>query len=150
MPLHAVIPRYWVGVVSKDHVKQGVQLGIGALGHGKRAPLARLSPGDLLFYYSPKRSLSGREPCQCFTALGRVLDAPIEDVPVPVADFPAARMSRRHVAYLPSVDAPIRPLLPHLAFVANKAHWGATMRRGLIEISHDDAMVIAAAMEAAL
>ena len=139
-------PRYWVGVVSKSHVQGGVTGGFAQLGHGKRAPLARLSPGDYLIYYSPKKSLEGREPCQCFTALGKVLDAPIEQVAMAHAGAAAASMNRRRVTYLPSVDAPIRPLLARLTFIANKGNFGATMRRGLIEIPKADFTAIAAAM----
>jgi len=38
--------RYWLGVVSRDHVRRGVMLGIAQIGHGKKAGLVRMCPGD--------------------------------------------------------------------------------------------------------
>ena len=46
--------RYWIGVVSRDHVMTGVAGGFAQVGHGKSAPLRRMSAGDWLIYYSPK------------------------------------------------------------------------------------------------
>jgi hypothetical protein len=66
--------RYWIGVVSKEHVEYGVQGGIMQLGHGKRAPLARLKKDDWLIYYSPTVRFGGEQPLQAFTAIGQVAD----------------------------------------------------------------------------
>lgn len=66
--------KHWIGVVSKDHVKRGVQLGIAQIGHGKRPGLRRKKAGDWLIYYSPRESLTGGAPLQAFTAIGKVAD----------------------------------------------------------------------------
>ena len=44
--VHRGMPRYWLGVVSREHVLRGVEVGIVQVNHGKRTPLERLSPGD--------------------------------------------------------------------------------------------------------
>lgn len=38
----------WLGVVSAEHVRRAVDLGIAQIGHGKRAGLARMKAGDVL------------------------------------------------------------------------------------------------------
>ena|SRR5664279_630830 len=40
--------RYWIGVASRDHVMKGVVGGFCQLGHGKAAPVKRLSPGGVM------------------------------------------------------------------------------------------------------
>ena len=138
--------RYWIGVVSKTHVERGKAGSFACLCHGKKAPLMRMTPGDFLVYYSPTVSLEGRETYQKFTALGVVEDKPIEQVMM-APDFVPFR---RRIQYSTSVDAPIRPLLPSLSFVRDKARWGMSLRRGVVEISEGDFRIIAAAMHVAL
>jgi hypothetical protein len=45
------VTRYWIGIASSDHVEKGIQGGFAQLGHGKLAPIRRLSPGDWIAYY---------------------------------------------------------------------------------------------------
>jgi hypothetical protein len=45
--------------------------------------------------------------------------------------------------------APIRPLLPALGFIRNKAHWGAAFRFGCVRVPADDFARIAAALQQA-
>ena len=52
MPEH----RFWIGVVSRDHVANAVAHGFVQLNHGKKAPLQRLRAGDGLAMYSPRTS----------------------------------------------------------------------------------------------
>ena len=84
--------KYWIGVVSKDHVENGVQDGIMQLGHGKRAPLMLLKKGDWLLYYSPAQTLGDKRPLQAFTALGEIADDEIFQFP----------MSEQFVPYRPT------------------------------------------------
>jgi hypothetical protein len=135
-------PRYWIGVVSRSHVRRGVEGGFAQLGHGKEAPLRRLRPGDWLIYYSPRTELDGGEPLQAFTATGRVVDGPVYQVQMDSGFAPF----RRDVAYLPCNEAPIAPLLDRLSFIPDKRRWGFPFRRGLIEIPASDFAVIAEAM----
>jgi hypothetical protein len=131
--------RFWIGVASRNHVKSGVAGGFCQLCHGKAAPVRRIGRGDGLIYYSPKEEMQGGAPVQAFTALGLTRD----EAPYPFAQAPGFTPMRRNVLYLPSQDAPIRPLLPLLDFVFDTAAWGMIFRRGAFEISVHDFEVIA-------
>lgn len=50
--------RFWIGVVSKEHVLRGVEGGFCQVCHGKKAPLNRMKKGDYLLYYSPKYQMN--------------------------------------------------------------------------------------------
>jgi hypothetical protein len=138
------MPRFWIGVASRDHVRRGVSGGFCQLGHGKVAPLKRLSPGDAIIYYSPRERLDGGEPIQAFTAIGEVL----ESEPRQVEMANGYKMFRRSVRFAETSDAPIRPLLPRLDFAHGPVAWGMSMRRGLFDISRQDYEIIADAMGA--
>ena len=43
--------KFWVGVVSKEHVQRGVKGGFCQVCHGKKGPLNRMKKGDYLLYY---------------------------------------------------------------------------------------------------
>ncbi|MDF3034580.1 MAG: hypothetical protein K0R76_1534 [Alphaproteobacteria bacterium] len=66
--------KYWIGVASKEHVENGVKLGICQFCHGKSAPANRLRKGDFIIYYSSKQTMEDPELCQKFTAIGVVTD----------------------------------------------------------------------------
>ena len=134
---------YWMGVVSRDHVRRGISLGIAQIGHGKRAPLARMKPGDWLIYYSPKQDAESKVPLQSFTAVGEILDDEIWQ-----ADEGPFKPWRRHVRYIDSQDAPIIPLLPLLSFTHDRKNWGFSLRFGLIPITETDFATIVQAMNA--
>ncbi|RHY19265.1 hypothetical protein DYB32_010257 [Aphanomyces invadans] len=105
--------RYWVGVVSRNHVQRGVAGGFAQVCHGKCAPLRRMSPGDVLIYYSPKTERDGGVPLKSFTAIGIVQ----ADEPYQVEMTPAFHPFRINVAYDTQVEAaPIHPMLSKLSF----------------------------------
>ncbi|MFE3703883.1 EVE domain-containing protein, partial [Nocardia tengchongensis] len=68
--------RYWLAVVSRDHVRRGVELGFAQANHGKRAAVERMSAGDGLVYYSPRTGMREGEPIKSFTALGTIAEGP--------------------------------------------------------------------------
>ena len=107
--------RYWIGVVSLSHVTRGVQGGFAQMGHGKAAPLRRMSEGDWLVYYSPRTDMSDGEPLQQFTAIGRVTGHTVYEHPMGPDFVPF----RRDVKYLKCEPASrgnelctLRPLQP--------------------------------------
>lgn len=51
--------------------------GFAQLCHGKRGPLAKMSVGDWLVYYSPTTELGGGVPLKAFTAIGRIQGADV-------------------------------------------------------------------------
>lgn len=132
----------WLGVASADHVARGVGLGIGQIGHGARPGLARMRPGDVLVYYSPRETLDGA-PLRAFTAIGRVVDDEVWQ-----ADEGEFRPWRRRVAYesgaRPVALASVRADLE----LTSGPDWGYRLRRGLVELGDHDATVMAAAMGA--
>ena len=134
--------RYWIGVVSQDHVEAAVAHGFVQLNHGKAAPLERMQPGDGLAFYSPRTSYPSGAPLQAFTAIGRVAEGPIYAVDTSGNE----PMFRRSAAYLDATPAPIRPLLECLSFIRSKSHWGAAFRFGLVRVPREDFAAIAAAM----
>jgi len=122
-----------------------VEGGFGQVCHGKKLPLERMNPGDYLLYYSPKQSFGGGEPCQAFTALGRVL----ERSAYPFALSENFVPYRRDVGFLETVDAPIAPLLSRLEFIPDLRRWGYPFRHGFFEIGSADFARISAAMRPA-
>lgn len=137
--------RYWLGVVSKEHVQKGVRGGFAQVCHGKKAPLSRLTTGDGFVYYSPKIAMDSPELCKSFTAIGMVKNGKVYQVEM-TPDFHPFRID---VKYASSEEAPIAPLLDQLE-LTQKKNWGMQLMRGLIEISKEDFLAIAKAMKAEL
>src|SRR5215207_3772866 len=108
--------RYWLNTVSREHVRMGVAGGFTQADHGRATGLRRLSPGDLIVFYSPRASYPDGDPVRHFTALGRVVD--IE--PYQVAMTPTFHPWRRRLEFLDATETPIRPLLEDLDFIVNK------------------------------
>jgi len=135
--------RYWIGIASKAHVEVGVQGSFCQLGHGKHQPVKRLSPQDWLIYYAPRTELNGGVPVQSFVALGQIQDGE----PYQVNQRDDFSPWRRDVTYQEGHDTSIRPLLPALSFIEDVQHWGIKFRRSLFEISENDFLLIADAME---
>ncbi|MCC6195406.1 MAG: EVE domain-containing protein [Burkholderiales bacterium] len=131
---------YWIGVVSRNHVEQGVSGGFTQLNHGRAGPLERMRPGDGFVYYSPRAEHPFGAPVQAFTAIGRVAAGEIFQADGEDRPF------RRRVDYLPASDAPIRPLIDELSFIRSKEHWGAAFRFGFLRVPEHDFAQIAAAM----
>jgi hypothetical protein len=136
------MPRYWIGVVSRQHVQRGVDGGFAQVCHGKCAPLQRMKTGDWLVYYSPRTEFRDGVSCQAFTAIGRMVNDTVYQVDMSDDFHPF----RRDVEFLPSLDAPIHPLLGGLSFIRNASNWGMIFRRGLFEINEVDFRLIADAM----
>ena len=134
--------RYWIGVACKEHVQNAVRGGFAQVCHGKLGPLNRLEEGDGITYYSPTLGFGGKDPCQSFTAIGKIKAGD----PYTFAMSKDFIPWRRDVSFLKSREAPIRPLLDHLSFIKDKQKWGFPFRRGCFEISRDNFQTIAHAM----
>jgi len=127
-------PRYWIGVACHEHVRRGVAGGFCQLCHGKARPLTRMAKGDWLIYYSPTQIMGRSEPCQAFTALGRIVGETVYPFAMSEDFVPL----RRDVAFLPVTPALIRPLIEHLDFIPDKRRWGYAFRFGHLEIGVED------------
>ena len=130
--------KFWVGVASKEHVENGVKLGICQFCHGKISPAKRLQKGDFVIYYSSKVSMESNELYQKFTAIGEVID----DVPYQVDMGSDFKPYRRNIKYLNACDVDIKPLIPILSFIKNKTSWGYVFRYGFLEIDRDSFEII--------
>ena len=138
--------RFWIGVASRAHVLIGVEGGFAQVNHGKKAPLQRMGAGDGLLYYSPKTDYPDGEPLQAFTAIGLVRTGDVYRADMGGGFEPF----RVDVDWLAGDEAPIRPLIAHLSFIRDPAHWGAAFRFGHLEAPEADFRLIAEAMGADL
>jgi EVE domain len=136
--------RFWIGVASANHVRIGRKDGFMQLGHGKVAPLKRVSAGDGFIYYSPTIEYGVADNFKSFVAIGRV--KPGEPYLGDMGN--GFKPYRRHVDWFASQESPIWPLLPALDFTAGKKNWGFQLRFGLFEISQHDWQMVMAAMQA--
>ena len=140
-------PRDWIAVASAEHARLGrdhAPIGFMQVGHGKRAPLERLAPGDRIAYYAPAAVYAGGDKLQSFVSIGVVL---------PGAAYPFDMGSgfvpwRRDVRYAAAQEAPIAPLIESFDFVEDSKRWGYKFRFGLFEINAHDMRLIARAMRA--
>jgi len=126
--------KYWINVVSRDHLQRGIAGGFMQANHGKNTGLKRLKTGDYVLFYSPKTSYEGGESLQAFTALAQVADDELYQVEMAPGFVPW----RRNVMFLPSREVPIKPLINELSFIQDKTHWGYKFRFGLFEIAQTD------------
>jgi hypothetical protein len=134
--------KYWIIVASKDHVKNGIAEGIAQACHGKASPLRRMRKGDFIIYYSSKQTMGQPQPCQQFTAIGKVTDEQTYQFRVSEDFCP----SRRNIEFLPGIAISILPLIAELDFIPNKKSWGYPFRFGFFEIKHHDFELISSQM----
>lgn len=134
--------KYWIGVASKEHVENGIKLGICQFCHGKSAPAKRLSKGDIVIYYSSKQQMDSPELCQQFAAIGIVQD----DAPYQVEMAPGFKPFRRNIKYFEAKAQDIKPLIQSLPFIKNKKSWGYVFKFGFLEIDQVSFEIIANAM----
>jgi hypothetical protein len=136
--------KYWINVVSRDHVQRGIEGGFTQANHGKPWALRKMDKGDWLLFYSPKTQFENGEPLQAFTALGQINDDEVYQAVVSDDFHPW----RRDIQFVKAHDAAIRPLIESLDFIENKIQWGYKFRLGVIEINEHDFALIQSAMTA--
>jgi predicted RNA-binding protein len=134
--------KYWIVVVSKDHIANGVAGGFVQANHGKQGTLKRMGVDDWVICYSPKQSYGGNEICQCFTAIGQVADDKIFQHKMAEDFIPY----RRNIKYYSCKETPIAPLIELLNFITNKSSWGYQFRFGFFEIPEHDFNLIKSKM----
>lgn len=129
--------KYWIIVVSKDHVEKGIDKNFVQASHGKLVPLKRMAKGDKILYYSSKlkrNDTSKENKYQKFTALATVTDDQIYQFEFS-DDF---KPFRRNAEYQDFNDISIIPLIENLDFIKNKTKWGFYFMSGFFEISEKD------------
>jgi hypothetical protein len=130
--------RYWIGVASANHLAGGFM----QVNHGKLPPLKRISPGDVMTYFSPVATYGGTDKPMAFTANGIVADC----APYQGEMGEGYTAFRRDGLWRDGEHAPIHPLLPLLDFTREKQNWGCKFRFGLYDFLRSDMTVIANAM----
>ncbi|TKI72624.1 EVE domain-containing protein [Lysinibacillus mangiferihumi] len=134
--------KFWVGVVSEEHVRIGEQGGFAQLCHGKYAPLKRMKEGDWLIYYSPKTKYPDGKPLQSFTAIGAVKSGIVYRFEM-AQNFIPYRMD---IEYQPCQNISLANIKSRLKFIHDNVNIGLLFRRGHFEIEQQDFMTIANAM----
>ncbi len=134
--------KYWITVVSKDHIARGIAAGFIQANHGKQGPLKRISAGNWVIVYSPKQTMQGSDPLKAFTAIGQAADENIYQHKMSDDFIPY----RRDVIYYDCIETPIEPLINDLDFIINKKSWGYPFRFGFFEINEHDFGLIKARM----
>ena len=126
--------KYWITVISKDHLQRGVAGGFMQANHGKQAPLKKISKNDWVIFYSPKESINGDEKIQAFTAIGQAIDDEIYQHQMSSDFIPY----RRNIKFYPCNEVAILNLIDELEFIPNKKSWGYPFRFGFFEIGEQD------------
>ena len=134
--------RYWIVVVSKDHITRGVAGGFIQANHGKPGPLKRMSPCDGVICYSPKQTYAGNVALQAFTAIGEVADDSVYQHRMN-DDFTPYR---RNINWQPCKEKPIAQIIDQLDFIKDKKTWGYVFRFGFFEIPEGDFKLISSLM----
>ena len=134
---------HWIAVASANHVARGQSGGFMQVCHGKRAPLARIKPGDGVAYYSPCRNFGKVDGLQCLTAIGTVLPGESYAFDMGGGFIPFRRDVDWHTGHATS----IRPLLDRLELTRGRPAWGQVFRFGLVKINADDFGLITDAMQ---
>lgn len=138
--------KYWISVVSKNHIMHGVEGGFVMVCHGKEGPLKRMTAGDYILNYSPTVSLEGKEPCQSFTAIGKISTGKSYQVDMGNGFTPF----RMDVSWIKCKELSIRPFIETLSFITDSKRWGYKFRFGHFEIPEEDFQLIAKEMKARL
>ena len=131
--------RYWITVVSHEHVKTGMDGGFACASHGKKKPLEAMGPHDGIIYYSPTELYGVKKPLQQFTALCISTDAP----PYQKKLFEGFNPWQRDAEYKTAQPVSVKGLLDELSFISNKKYWGMAFRRGVFSIPEKDFKLIA-------
>lgn len=135
---------YWVGVVSKDHVEKGKLLEICQFCHGKSWPLKKISNGDYIIYYSPKKALNSTVPYKKFTAIAYIEDNDIYQERVS-DHFSPYRIKAR---FIETSDVQLIDLKTKLSFLQSTKNYGLLFRKGFFQIKEGDFKKIYRAMTA--
>lgn len=123
-------------------MQRGVSGGFAQVCHGKKDPLSRMHKDDWIVYYSPTVTFGKKDPCQAFTAIGRVATGQ----PYLFEMSPDFIPWRINVHFAEAREVEIKPLLELLNFITDKKKWGFPFRRGCFEVTEQDFTHIAKAM----
>ena len=131
-------PKYWLSVVSKEHILNGIKNKWIMVCHGKERPLKRMKEGDWLINYSPTEKYGDKKPYQCFTGFGQITDGKTFQHQMDDSFHPFGMK----IDWKPSNDISVRPYLKSLKFITNPKQWGFKFRLGHFEIPKKDFLLL--------
>ncbi|WP_203362881.1 EVE domain-containing protein [Bacillus sp. REN10] len=134
--------KFWIGVVSEEHVHIGVNGEFAQLCHGKAAPLRRMKKGDWIIYYSPKTSYPNGKTLKYFTAIGQIKSGEV----YPYEMSPEFIPFRVDVDYIECNAMSFDQIKSKLNFYQTTSNVGLLFRRGHFEVSKEDFLTIAKEM----
>jgi len=134
--------KYWIAVVSKDHLQNGVKGGFMQVNHGKASALKRIHKDDWIVFYSPKKTFLGKEKLQAFTAIGQAIDDEIYQIEMSKDFIPF----RKNINFKNAKKVSIISLINNLTFIKNKKSWGFIFKFGFFEIQEADFTIISGLM----
>ncbi|OZI11787.1 EVE domain-containing protein [Bacillaceae bacterium SAS-127] len=134
--------KFWIGVVSEDHVHVGVKGEFAQLCHGKAAPLKRMKQGDWIIYYSPKTSYPNGKPLKHFTAIGRIKSGEVYQFQMSSQFIPF----RIDVDYMECQAVSFDQIKSKLDVYQTTSNIGLLFRRGHFEVSKEDFLTISTEM----
>lgn len=128
---------YWIGITMLDHLEIGFKKRTFGIGHGKRAPLEKMKPGDRIVFYLPKKvpGISTAEnKYQRFRGF-----AVVDEGDVFQESVDGRCMFRKKLTFTDTEkEASILPLIDRLSFIKNKTHWGFPFLKGYVRITKED------------
>jgi EVE domain-containing protein len=133
--------RFWINIVSLDHVRKSVAGGFLQSSRGEKEGLDVVSRGDYVLFYSPRTQFRQGKPLQQFTALGMVQDGE----PYRVTSG-TSNSWQYHMEFSDAEPTLLEPLVSDLAFIPDKEKWGLPYNKGLFQIERDDFVRIVQAM----
>ncbi len=126
--------RFWINTVTLDHVEAAAAGGFTQANHGAGARLRQPNRGDEMIFYSPRRTLWGKDPVRQFTAWATIRgDDPYQAFVS--EDFQPWRLAAE---FHPTTPVDAKPLVAELSFIPDPQRWGLPFRRGLFPIPHHD------------
>ncbi|WP_338751267.1 EVE domain-containing protein [Bacillus sp. FJAT-52991] len=130
--------KFWMGVVSEEHVRVGINGEFAQLCHGKAAPLKRMKQGDWIIYYSPKTSYPNGKPLKYFTAIGKIKSGEVYQFQMSPEFIPF----RVDVDYVECRAISFDQIKSKLNFYQTTSNVGLLFRRGHFEVSKEDFLTI--------
>jgi hypothetical protein len=129
--------RFWLIVVSKDHVIRGTTEKIAQACHGRKTWISKPSKGDGVLFYSPKIEFLNTKKSNSlmkFTAFGY-----FQDDEVYVEKMDEGEFHRRKVDYgTINREVNIKDYLDALEFIKDPKNCGVEVRNGMRMISKND------------
>jgi len=128
--------RFWLGVVSKEHVQIGVQNNFVQVCHGKSAPLKRMQKDDWFIYYSPVSTFQGKDKLQAFTGIGKIRTGEVYQYKM----YEGFEPFRIDVDFIDMDEVAFSDVKSKLELA--RGNLGLKLRRGHVEISKEDFEII--------